>query len=346
MGMFSKSIGPLVAFDVSPQHLRLLELEQSGRKRLAVKACVVLDMPPGAMQEHQMNVQIIGDLLRQALRLCQTKSRKAGIALHSNDVIERTIEMPAGLSDKDLEAQIMAEVEQYLPFPQYQAQIDFGVIGPSEEKDDTDEVWVAACRQETIDVLVDIMDAADMQPTLVDVESHCIERALPCMAPSCHQETIAMVSIDLQKLDLHVLQDGEIVMHREESFGTQRIIDDACALYGISPAEAVYGEREQTLPGDFKVEIVQPFVASYIEQIKFLMKSASGSVGAVSRVLLCGSLPQRHGIAGAVDKALAVPVELADPFKDMELGTAANRNTLGNHSSSLVALAGLALRGI
>ena len=46
-------------------------------------------------------------------------------------MITKTISVSASLSEKELEAQIEMEADQYVPFPLEEVNLDFEVIGPN-----------------------------------------------------------------------------------------------------------------------------------------------------------------------------------------------------------------------
>ena len=58
--------------------------------------------------------------------------------------------MPAGLSEEDIEAQLILEADQYIPYPLDEVTIDFETLGPISGQDNHVHVLLAACRQETI----------------------------------------------------------------------------------------------------------------------------------------------------------------------------------------------------
>ncbi len=59
-----------------------------------------------------------------------TKARRAVAAVSGSAVITKTIAMPAGLSEVDIEAQLILEADQYIPYPLDEVAIDFETLGP------------------------------------------------------------------------------------------------------------------------------------------------------------------------------------------------------------------------
>jgi type IV pilus assembly protein PilM len=61
-------------------------------------------------------------------------------------VITKRIVLPGGLSDQELEVQVEAEANQYIPFPLDEVSLDFCVVGPSASSVGDLDVLIAASR--------------------------------------------------------------------------------------------------------------------------------------------------------------------------------------------------------
>ena len=101
----------------------------------------------------------------------------APVAVAGSAVITKLIDIAGGLSDDAMEAQISVEADQYIPYPLDEVAIDFEVQGPSERGGGQVEVLLAACRRENVDSRVEVIEAADLVPRVVDVEIYAMERA-------------------------------------------------------------------------------------------------------------------------------------------------------------------------
>src|SRR3546814_11674804 len=59
--------------------------------------------------------------------------------------------MPASLSEDELEEQIRAEADQYIPYPIDEVNVDFEVIGRNAKNNEVADVLLAACRKEFVE---------------------------------------------------------------------------------------------------------------------------------------------------------------------------------------------------
>ena len=79
------------------------------------------------------DVEAVGEAIKRAVKKSGSKRKFAAVAVPSAMVITKVIQMPSGLKDSELEAQIQLEADQYIPYSLDEVNLDHQVIGPSEE---------------------------------------------------------------------------------------------------------------------------------------------------------------------------------------------------------------------
>jgi type IV pilus assembly protein PilM len=65
-----------------------------------------------------------------------TKINNAAVAVSGSAVITKVIQIQAGLSDDELESQIMVEADQYIPYALDEVNLDFEILGKSENSEE------------------------------------------------------------------------------------------------------------------------------------------------------------------------------------------------------------------
>jgi type IV pilus assembly protein PilM len=111
---FRRRSSPLLGIDISAAAIRIIELA-----RLAhgwrVEHFALHELPRAAMREGGITqIAQMTDALREALHKSGTRLREAAIALPAGLVIRKTLTVPDGLSDEDLELQVEEEAAQSL----------------------------------------------------------------------------------------------------------------------------------------------------------------------------------------------------------------------------------------
>ena len=92
-------------------------------------------------------------------------------------IITKKIVLPGGLSDAELELQVEAEANQYIPFSLDEVSLDFCVIGPSASSAGDVEVLIAASRKEKVSDRQGLAEAAGLKPVILDVEPYASRMA-------------------------------------------------------------------------------------------------------------------------------------------------------------------------
>lgn len=116
-GLFAKKADALLGIDISSTSVKLLELSRSGG-RYRVEAYAVEPLPANAVVEKNLvEVEGVGLALARVLGKSRSSARQAAVAVAGSAVITKLVEMDAGLSDDELEAQLKLEADQYIPYP-------------------------------------------------------------------------------------------------------------------------------------------------------------------------------------------------------------------------------------
>src|SRR6056297_2545534 len=131
--------------DISSTTVKLLELSRSGDK-YRVESYAVSSLPQDAVVEKAINdVDGVSNAIRNVLAQSRTKLKTVAAAVAGSAVITKTVDMPSGLSDDELETQLTLEADQYIPYPLEEVALDFEIQGPTQGRDGMVEVLLAAC---------------------------------------------------------------------------------------------------------------------------------------------------------------------------------------------------------
>ena len=339
----------MLGIDISSTTVKLLELSQSDN-HYRVESYAVAPLPPEAVVEKNVNqVETVGGLIRELVSRSNTRAQHAVAAVAGSAVIIKTIPMPAGLSEEDLEAQLTVEADQYIPYPLEEVALDFEELGPVVGGDDQVNVLLAACRQETIESRVDAIEVAGLKTAIMDVEVFAMERALALLEtqmPMAHPETIAMVDIGASMTTLSVYAGGESVYTREQLFGGKQLTEEIMNRYDLSFEEAGRAKRQGGLPEDYEREVLEPFREAVVQQVSRSLQFffSSSEYTELDCIVLCGGVAAIAGLAEIVEERLSTPTIVANPFADMSVGSRVNAHALAKDAPAMMVACGLAMR--
>ncbi len=340
----------MLGVDISSSSVKMLELSRQG-DRYRVESYSVEPLPPNAVVEKNINdVEAVGEVLKKVVSRSRTGVKNAAVAVSGSAVITKTIQMPAGLNDFELEDEIAGEADQYIPYPLDEVAIDFEVIGPSEINPDQVDVLLAACRKENVDVREDALQMASLTPKVVDVEAYALERAFTMLESQlekdAEEQVVAIVDIGATMTTLSVLVDGETVYTREQLFGGKQLTEEIQRRYGLSQEEAGMAKKQGGLPDDYEGEVMAPFKEAVVQQVARALQFFFGSsqYNAVDYVLLAGGTASIEGLPAQVEEKVGTTTLVANPFADMAVSSKVNAAALSNDAPSLMIACGLAMR--
>ncbi len=340
----------LLGIDISSTAVKLLELSKSG-DRYRVESYGVEPLPANAVVEKNIaDVEGVGDALARLVGRARPGTKQAAVAVAGSAVITKVIEMDASLNDDDMERQLRADADQYIPFPLDEVRMDFEVMGPVEDNPDRAEVLLAASRTENVEMRTDALEIGGLQAAVVDVEAYAMERAfqlvLPQLPDSGELETVAVFDIGATMTTLNVLHQGRTVYTREQLFGGKQLTEEIQRRYGISMDEAGLAKKTGELPDDYESEVLQPFKDAVVQQVNRSLQFFYGSTqfNEVDYILLAGGSAAIEGLAELVEEKVGAPCSVANPFTDMTLANKVNANAIAGDAPALMIACGLALR--
>lgn len=340
----------MLGVDISSSSVKLLELSKQG-DRYRVESYAVEPLPPNSVVEKSINdVEAVGDVVRKVVQRARTNLKSAAVAVSGSAVITKTIQMPSGLNDFEMEDEIANEADQYIPYPLDEVAIDFEVQGPSEVNPDQVDVLLAACRKENVDVREEALQIGGLTTKVVDVEAYALERAFSMLEPQlerdAEEQVVAMVDIGATMMTLSVLVDGETIYTREQLFGGKQLTEEIQRRYGLSQEEAGLAKKQGGLPDDYESEVLEPFKEAVVQQVARALQFFFGSsqYNTVDYVLLAGGTASIAGLPEQVEEKTGTATLVANPFADMAVGSKVNVSGLSNDAPSLMIACGLAMR--
>ena len=335
--------------DISSTSVKVLELSRQG-DRYQVEAYATEPLPLNAVVEQSIsNDEAVGEAIRKAIARSRTSAKAAAIAVAGSAVITKTVHMSATLKDDEMDFQIRAEADQYIPYPLEEVALDWEIQGPSEGLADMVDVLLAACRSETVDRRKDAVEYAGISVERVDVEAFCTERAFALLGAQVvgeDVETVAVLDIGATMTTLSVLHEGKSIYTREQLFGGKQLTEDIKRRYGLSDEEAQRAKIEGGVPDDYESEVLDPFRQSVVQQVSRSLQFfySSSQFNDVDCIVLAGGTSAIAGLADRVQETLGIPTVVANPFVSMTLSQKVNANLLNSDAPSLMIAAGLALR--
>jgi len=350
--LFSRQSAPMLGLDICSSSVKLVELGRHASGQLLLAHCGQELLQPGWVHDGQIDkFDEVVQAVRRLVRRSGSKARNVAMALPASAVITRKIHLPAGLSEDELELQVEAEANQYIPFPMDEVSLDFCTIGPNVTAPDEIDVMIAASRKEKVQDIQGLAEAAGLKLSVLDVQTYASRRSaerlivdLPLLAPS--EAIVALFEISSRATRLQVLQGQELLYERDQAFGGTQLTQLIVREYGFSLEEAENRKRSGDLPDDYPVSVLAPYLASAAQEVgralQFFFTSTPHSQ--VDHILLAGGASAVPGLAAVLHEQTGFACTVAQPFLGMDLGSRASDDKLLREAPSYLTACGLALR--
>jgi type IV pilus assembly protein PilM len=288
--------------------------------------------------------------MRRVVKKTGTRTKNVAMALPPSAVITKKIVLPAGLSEQDLETQVEAEANQYIPFSLDEVSLDFCVLGPSTTSAGDVEVLIAASRREKVQDRQGLAEAAGLKPVIVDVESYASRLAagrLIQSLPNGGVDTmVALFEVGAFTTSMQVIRNEEVLYDRDQAFGGAQLTQLIVRQYGFSPEEAENKKRNGDLPEDYAAGVLKPFVDSLAQEVARALQFFFTSTphNRVDYVMLAGGSAALPGLSDAVTSQTSFPCILANPFEGMQIGQSVREKKMRREAPSYLTSCGLAMR--
>jgi len=335
----SKPAKPMLGLDISSSAVKLIELSKSA-DGYKVEAYRVMPLPANTVIEKNIaDIEALADTIKKVVTGSGTKLSDTVVAVSGSSVITKEIELPAGLTDLQMEMQIEVEADQYIPYPMEEVAFDFDVLGPVETNADLVRVLLAACRQENVDHRRQALDIAGLSPKVVDIEGFAIERAYRLVKGQLGKVGATMFTFT-------VLVDGKTIYSREQLFGGKQLTEEIQRRYGLSYEEASEAKRNGGLPEDYETEVLAPFKESLIQHIIRSLQFfySSSQYNYIDQLFIAGGVSALNGLVDEVERSLGLPVAIANLLANMQVNKLINASSLANDGPAMMLAVGLASR--
>lgn len=345
-----KNKNNLVGIDISSTAVKVVELSYQD-------ACYRLEsfhsenLPCNAVVEQSIAMdEVVGEAVKRAIQKSGSQTQKASVAVSGSSVITKVVQMIASLEDDEMDFQVRAEADQYIPYPIDEVALDWQILHGTKNSPQHVDVLLAACRSENVERRVDALEYAGLETVVVDVEAFCTERAYGLVRRQLNQSisaTVAIVDIGSTVTTINIIHDGKTIYTRQQLFGGHQLTEEIMGRYGISETQALKMKLDKTITDDYENEILLPFRQVVVQQVNRCLQLffSSTEFNDLDHIVLAGGTSMITGLANAIEEMVGIETTIANPFMDMTLSSRVNPKSLNRHAPALMVACGLAMRG-
>jgi len=350
---FKASTPPLIGIDISASAVKMVALADDAQGGYKLEGYAISPLPKDAMTDGNVNdLDKVAEAIKQAWKMLGSREKRAALALPAVAVISKKVLMAANLREADMEAQVEAEANQYIPFSLDEVNIDFQVLGPAPNNKDEVEVLIAASRKEKIEDRIAAAEGAGLKVSVMDVETYATEAAYTLVANqlpnSGREQTVMIIDIGALMMHINVLHDNQSIYTREQTFGGGQLTLEIQRRFGLSLEEAEVAKRKGGLPDSYDIEVLQPFVQLLTMEVARALQffTSSTQYNRVDHIVLAGGCAAIPAINLAVQERILVNTIIANPFHAMAISPRIKQQQAEIDAPALLIACGLAMRGV
>ena len=251
--------GSVVGLDIGSNQIKVVEMKRSGGG-VEITAMEVAPTPTAAVENGVIvDAQMLGRVVKDILAKAKITAKKVVSSVGGQgSVVVRVIEVPQ-MKPSELEETMKWEVERQVPFNANESIVDFKKIDRPEgyAEGQNMDVLLAVAQQDMIDRHVEMLFAAGLKPSAIDVEPLAGGRALLELTPdygSMPGHTVAIVNIGALNTDVAIFRDKLLAFPRTLPLAGDnftRAIADALGVdmqsaeaYKRDYAEVIFGQEQ------------------------------------------------------------------------------------------------------
>jgi type IV pilus assembly protein PilM len=341
----------LIGLDIGSSSVKLVELNRKARGGFELTHLGVAPVPNEAIvQGAFLNSGAIVEAIREALGKAKTRTRLAAAAVSGHSVIVKKVSLPQ-MTRAELEEQIRWEAEQYIPFDVNEVNLDFQIL--EERGEGQMDVLLVAAKKDLIDDYVQVITEAGLTPVAIDVAAFAVENAYEANYDAARSETVALVNIGAQTVNINVVANGAPSFTRDITAAGNQYTEEIQKALSIS-----FEEAERIKLGSRRGQISQDVVPREVEEaMRAVSENVIGEIsrsldfygattaeGRISRVLISGGGAKVAGLKHAFQERTGHRIETLNPLARMVPTSRFDPDDLQDLAPTLGVSVGLALR--
>ncbi len=172
----------------------------AGRQHLLASACVsCLD---AICQGQIVDKTKLAEAIKNACDAINAPQIQAIACVADEAVMTTTIELPAALSDADIEAQILVDAERYIGRPLQEVYFDFQVLS---SEDAATVISLTVAHRAFVDDCVEVLAMAGLEARAIDVAALCRQSIAAKLGET---QTAALIEVDAWQIRCHIAEQS------------------------------------------------------------------------------------------------------------------------------------------
>jgi type IV pilus assembly protein PilM len=338
-----------LGLDIGSHYLKLVELTEQADS-VIVSKCQVEELPHEAIVDKQiMDRELVIEKLRDLVKDSRIKNREVMISVAGRGVIIKKI-ITDRMNEAELEDAIEWEAKQHIPYDISDVTLDHQTICTEMETDHTDVLLVAA-KNDLVYSGSDLIRLSGLIPQGIGLDAFAVQNALYQNNYIPNQGTIAVLHLGFNSTNATIITNGVFEANRDLPVAGKLFLENIVRRLGLSVKEGfdlLWNGAHDGPIRDALDEVIRSTSEKLVEVLEraFPQYWSTDTQSPVAKVILCGGGAIFPGLKDFLKEHLALPVEIADPLKELSTNGNLPDDLSEKLSPSLTLAVGLALEGL
>jgi type IV pilus assembly protein PilM len=323
----------LVGLDIGSHSIKLVEIDHGKRGRL-LRNFGVAPVPPGAIIEGSIkDVEAVSATIKGLFKNLRVRNRNVAISLAGYGVIAKRISLKK-MGESEIEKAIQEEAEKYIPYDINEVNLDFAILNPEKEVEESKDqepestasnqvdVLLVAAKKDIVEEHVELIRAANLNPGVLDADVFALQNAVE-ISIDRPEGNYVIITIGAGELGINVVYGGMSTFSRDSSYGGAQITGAIMSEYGVGFDEAekikLGGTELEVQKKESLGKIVTNEVSAWVKEIKRALDFVVATYPdeAISEIILAGGSSRIAGLRTYMEQETNIPVVYLNPFRNL-----------------------------
>ncbi|MFO8055699.1 MAG: type IV pilus assembly protein PilM [bacterium] len=315
----------IIGVDIGSSSIKIAELKES-KKGYILQNFGMVELPAEAIVDGAvMNSRAIVDAIQNVISERKIKAKDVATSVSGASVMIRKITLPA-MSEEELGDQIQWEAEQAIPFNIADMYLAHEVLNPGDDEGNM-EVLLIAARKDPVNDYVAVISEAGLNAAVMDLDAFAVMNCYEMNYQVMENEVLALVNVGASLVNVIIAKGGKCLYARDVTVGGNLYTEEIMKELSVTGEEAeilkvggsATGEEEAVMRQEVEEvirRVSEQIVSDVAKSLDFYQATASEDQ--VSKIWLAGGGCRTSGLAETLQQKQNVPVEILDPFRNVE----------------------------
>jgi type IV pilus assembly protein PilM len=349
--MFKQVKKNLVGLDIGSSSVKAVELQKKGNSVQLMSLGYESLQPDTIVDGQIMELNNVSNVITNIFNQHTIRTTRVAAGVSGHSVIVKNIVLPQ-MSEEELQESFSWHAEEHIPFDIADVNLDYQVTGNSS---DALHVLMAACKSDKIANVKQAIQLAGKHPVIIDVDAFALQNCYELNYQPKAGEVVALLNIGAATMNINILNGARSVFARDASVGGSQYTSLLQKELGLTFEQAERVKRGMPLPEGLESRPIQPIIETVSDILALEVKKtmdfyrATAQVGGetIQKILIAGGGSKLPGLADYLAKRFEIPVEVFDPFKQIEVDSRKfDPDYMREVIPEMAIAVGLALRGV